>query len=290
MRTLWPAEKAIAEQSVADEEFVNSLNARISEIGSIRDSFDETMSSPTSSFQEASDSELAQQFNERLGEVSSSEQELREQLTGNFSFCSLFPCPAAWQIDLNNMFKFHGSLSSRLLQDLCYASLYAASHAKWQTKPLLSSRLDTVAYHAEMYAEVFKSSFWEGVPFYAGQVLRDLVFAKYGKQYDLSIVRRQIAGVTIVALNVMWTHLDQRSFPMSEPEFMDKLDTIAEYLRQASLACWRHDTYSQSCSKLACKEYWLNDQNMSFGVLGRWSIHCTSVSVQHTCCLPCLML
>lgn len=95
MRTLRPAEKAIAEQSVADEEFVNSLNARISEIGSIRDSFDETMSSPTSSFQEASDSELAQQFNERLGEVSSSEQELREQLTGKFSFWSLFPCPAA---------------------------------------------------------------------------------------------------------------------------------------------------------------------------------------------------
>lgn len=76
----------------------------------------------------------------------------------------------------------------------------------------------------------------EFFPFHAGQVLRDLVFAKYGKQYDLSIVRRQIAGVTIVALNVMWTHLDQRSFPMSEPEFMDKLDTIAEYLRQASSA------------------------------------------------------
>lgn len=69
----------------------------------------------------------------------------------------------------------------------------------------------------------------------AGQVLRDLVFAKYGKQYDLSIVRRQIAGQTIVALNVMWTHLDQRSFPMSEPEFMEKLDTIAEYLRHAAL-------------------------------------------------------
>lgn len=73
---------------------MNSLNARISEIGSIRDSFDETMSSPTSSFQEASDSELAQQFNERLGEVSSSEQELREQLTGDtlplFAFAWLY--------------------------------------------------------------------------------------------------------------------------------------------------------------------------------------------------------
>lgn len=65
-----------------------------------------------------------------------------------------------------------------------------------------------------------------------GQVLRDLVYAKYGKTYDLSIVRRQIAGVTIVALNIMWTHLDQRSFPMSEAQFMEKLDAIAEYLRQ----------------------------------------------------------
>jgi len=69
------------------------------------------------------------------------------------------------------------------------------------------------------------------LPRSAGQILRDLVYAKYGKTYDLSIVRRQQFGVNIVALNVMWTHLDQRSFPMSEPEFMDKLDTIAEYLR-----------------------------------------------------------
>lgn len=76
------AEKAIAEQSIADEEFVNSLNARISAMGSIRDSFDESLQSPLSSFQDASDDDLAQRFNERLGEVSSSPQEIREQLTG----------------------------------------------------------------------------------------------------------------------------------------------------------------------------------------------------------------
>ena len=66
-----------------------------------------------------------------------------------------------------------------------------------------------------------------------GQVLRDLVFAKYGKNYDLSVVRRQIAGQKLVALNVMWTHLDQRSFPMTEGQYMEKLDTIAEYMRSA---------------------------------------------------------
>lgn len=48
---------------------------------------------------------------------------------------------------------------------------------------------------------------------------------------DLSIVRRHIPGKMLVALNVMWTHLGQQSFPMSEEEYMDKLDTIAYYLR-----------------------------------------------------------
>ena len=67
---------------MADQEFVDSLNARISQMGSVRESFDDLDASPTSSFQEASDTELAQQFNERLGEVSSSDQDIREQLTG----------------------------------------------------------------------------------------------------------------------------------------------------------------------------------------------------------------
>jgi hypothetical protein len=36
-----------------------------------------------------------------------------------------------------------------------------------------------------------------------------------------------------VALNVMWTHLEQQSFPMSEEEYDDKLDTIATYIECA---------------------------------------------------------
>ena len=65
----------------------------------------------------------------------------------------------------------------------------------------------------------------------SGSVLRERIEAKYGKTYDLSIVRREIPGKTLVALNVMWTHLAQQSFPMSEEEYMDKLDTLALYLK-----------------------------------------------------------
>jgi hypothetical protein len=62
-------------------------------------------------------------------------------------------------------------------------------------------------------------------------MLRDAIEQKYGKTYDLSIVRRQIPGKTLVALNVMWTHLEQQSFPMTEAEYMDKFDSIAFYLK-----------------------------------------------------------
>ena len=56
---------------------------------------------------------------------------------------------------------------------------------------------------------------------------------------DLSIVRRHIPGKMLVALNVMWTHLEQQSFPMSEEEYMDKLDTIAYYLRYTTIPPYR---------------------------------------------------
>eukprot|EP00884_Botryococcus_braunii_P007588 jgi/Botrbrau1/16830/Bobra.150_2s0054.1 len=70
----------------------------------------------------------------------------------------------------------------------------------------------------------------EGASSLSGQQLRDLVLQKYGKTYDLSIARRDIPGRTLVALNVMWTHLEQQSFPMTEAQFMDKMDGIAFYL------------------------------------------------------------
>lgn len=68
-----------------------------------------------------------------------------------------------------------------------------------------------------------------------GAVLQELVLAKYGMQYDLSIVKRDIPGRTLVRLNVMWQHTKQVSFAMSPREFDEKMETIAYYLRYAVL-------------------------------------------------------
>lgn len=66
--------------------------------------------------------------------------------------------------------------------------------------------------------------------FCAAQELVDLVVAKYQNKYDMTIARRNWMGKDFVSLNIMWVHLDQRSFPMSEAEYMDKLDGISMLL------------------------------------------------------------
>ena len=51
-------------------------------------------------------------------------------------------------------------------------------------------------------------------------------------QYDLAFVRRDLPlGGTLVCLNVMWVHLEQRSFPMTEAEYDEKMDLVAYYLK-----------------------------------------------------------
>jgi hypothetical protein len=64
-----------------------------------------------------------------------------------------------------------------------------------------------------------------------GTELRELIAFKYGKQYDVSFVRRDIPGKTIVAFNIYHAYLGQRSFPMTEQDYQDKLDGVAMYLQ-----------------------------------------------------------
>jgi Domain of unknown function (DUF3067) len=58
--------------------------------------------------------------------------------------------------------------------------------------------------------------------------MRSLMLSKYGKQYDVSFVRRDVPGMkTFVCLNIMWLHLEMTSFKMSEAQYQEKLDSAA---------------------------------------------------------------
>uniref|UniRef100_A0A383VWH4 Uncharacterized protein n=1 Tax=Tetradesmus obliquus TaxID=3088 RepID=A0A383VWH4_TETOB len=61
-----------------------------------------------------------------------------------------------------------------------------------------------------------------------GEEVRTLLLSKYGKQYDMSFVKRDVPGMkTFVCLNIMWLHLEQQSFKMSVEQYTEKLDGIA---------------------------------------------------------------
>lgn len=59
-----------------------------------------------------------------------------------------------------------------------------------------------------------------------GQDLQHLLLSKWGKSYDIQL--RRTKGKIFV--QVMWKYLEQASFPMAAPEYIDHLDAIASYL------------------------------------------------------------
>ena len=65
----------------------------------------------------------------------------------------------------------------------------------------------------------------------SGRVLSELLYKKYGKMHDVSFVRRDIPGKTLVSLNIYHAYLGQRSFPMKEQDYLDKLDGVSIYLQ-----------------------------------------------------------
>lgn len=59
-----------------------------------------------------------------------------------------------------------------------------------------------------------------------GVNLRQLLLNKWGRSYDIQIRRTQ--GKIFV--QIMWKYLEQASFPLSETDYMARLDTVASYL------------------------------------------------------------
>lgn len=59
-----------------------------------------------------------------------------------------------------------------------------------------------------------------------GQELHQVLLSKWGRSYDVQIRRTQ----SKIFVQIMWRYLEQASFPLSEPDYFDHLDQIANYL------------------------------------------------------------
>jgi Domain of unknown function (DUF3067) len=59
-----------------------------------------------------------------------------------------------------------------------------------------------------------------------GEELQQLIVAKWGHSYDVQIRRVQRK----MWVQIMWKYLEQASFPMTEAEYLEHLDTVASYI------------------------------------------------------------
>jgi Domain of unknown function (DUF3067) len=70
-----------------------------------------------------------------------------------------------------------------------------------------------------------------------GDELQQILLTKWGHSYDVQIRRVQRK----MLLQVMWKYLEQASFPMTETEYLEHLDTVASYI-----SAWGGDLQVQS--------------------------------------------
>ncbi|CAL0304296.1 unnamed protein product [Lupinus luteus] len=63
--------------------------------------------------------------------------------------------------------------------------------------------------------------------------LATLIRKKYGRSYDVQLIKKEFMGRNLLALNVMWKYMEQRSFPLTEEEYILRLDDVANTLK-----CW----------------------------------------------------
>uniref|UniRef100_A0A1D1YP20 Protease n=2 Tax=Anthurium amnicola TaxID=1678845 RepID=A0A1D1YP20_9ARAE len=68
---------------------------------------------------------------------------------------------------------------------------------------------------------------------FSGVDLATLIRKKYGRSYDVQLIKKEFMGRNLLAMNVMWKYMEQRSFPLSEEEYLLRLDDVANMLK-----CW----------------------------------------------------
>ncbi|XP_042022629.1 uncharacterized protein LOC121769913 [Salvia splendens] len=68
---------------------------------------------------------------------------------------------------------------------------------------------------------------------FSGMDLATLIRNRYGRSYDVQLIKKEFMGRNLLALNVMWKYMEQRSFPLTEEEYILRLDDVANTLK-----CW----------------------------------------------------
>ncbi|XP_017971145.1 PREDICTED: uncharacterized protein LOC18609903 [Theobroma cacao] len=96
-----------------------------------------------------------------------------------------------------------------------------------------SSQGETGGINSEMLRENLERIVGRDDSTFNGLDLATLIRNKYGRSYDVQLIKKEFMGRNLLALNVMWKYMEQRSFPLTEEEYLLRLDDVANTLK-----CW----------------------------------------------------
>ncbi|VVA14718.1 PREDICTED: DUF3067 domain-containing [Prunus dulcis] len=96
-----------------------------------------------------------------------------------------------------------------------------------------SPKPETGGVNSEMLRENLERLVGTDDSSFSGIDLATLIRNKYGRSYDVQLIKKEFLGRNLLALNVMWKYMEQRSFPLTEEEYLLRLDDVANTLK-----CW----------------------------------------------------
>ncbi|KAG5554104.1 hypothetical protein RHGRI_011844 [Rhododendron griersonianum] len=96
-----------------------------------------------------------------------------------------------------------------------------------------SSEDETEAVNSEMLRENLERIVGKDDSAFSGLDLATLIRNKYGRSYDVQLIKKEFMGRNLLAMNVMWKYMEQKSFPLTEEEYLLRLDDVANTLK-----CW----------------------------------------------------
>ncbi|KAL2329106.1 hypothetical protein Fmac_022533 [Flemingia macrophylla] len=92
---------------------------------------------------------------------------------------------------------------------------------------------ETGGVNSEMLRESLEKIVGADDSTFSGFDLATLIRNKYGRSYDVQLIKKEFMGRNLLAMNVMWKYMEQRSFPLTEEEYILRLDDVANTLK-----CW----------------------------------------------------
>ncbi|CBN73831.1 conserved unknown protein [Ectocarpus siliculosus] len=135
-------------------------------------------------------------------------------------------CQSVGKLSASPMEKFMSGLEKMMTGPQLEGSMDTPQEQEQQEEPQ-----DMSAFRESLIRQSRKDSLKKKEEF-TGYDMYDLIVDKFDVPYDVQINKTVWMGKPVLCFNIMWKHLGQSSFPLSEQEYLEHLQALAELLME----------------------------------------------------------